>query len=104
MRIFLLLLVSIYWTFTALEQYPFEKKPAILYEKFTKWKLDTTIKNKVTYSIIIPHFFTNKESLHVQITGKVGNDTSTIKVYRSRKLLQSFSEPFDLQSFNDTDL
>jgi hypothetical protein len=90
---FLIILVFPIFSFG---QYPFEKYPVIKYSKKIGWKVyDLREKeNKMHWTNTIPAFFNNKESLTLQITTFGDKDTSLIRIYKDKKQIQVFVEPY----------
>lgn len=77
-------------------QYPFEKYAAISYVEHTNWVMyDRSEKEKkIHHTITVPKFFSNADTLTVQLTSFIGNwDSSYIRVYRNKKQIQRFFEP-----------
>jgi hypothetical protein len=92
MRIFLVLFVMVSCTITAFGQYPFEKKPAIKYTRYKNWKKINETDSTADYSLTIPHFYANKNSLRFIIAPQVGKGTYMITVYNNNKLVQTLVE------------
>lgn len=77
-------------------QEPFEKYPAISYREYKDWEVyDKSAKEKkVHYTLTIPDFFENKDSITIQLTSFVGNwDSSYFRIYRNKKQIQKFVDP-----------
>jgi len=84
-------------------QEPFVKYPAISYKAYKDWKLyDRSEKEKkVHYTLTIPCFFENLDSITIQLTSFVGNrDSSSIRIYRNKKQIQKFFEPMGFSQEN----
>jgi hypothetical protein len=84
-------------------QAPFEKYPAISYKEYKDWKVyDKSVKEKkVHYTLTIPDFFENKDSNTIQLTSFVDNwDSSYVRIYRNKKLIQKFFEPMGFSQAN----
>lgn len=92
MRVFLILCVMVNCTITSFAQYPFEKKPAIKYIEYKKWKLLNKTDSTADYSMTIPRFFANKNPLRFTIVPLVGKGAYVITVYNNNKLVQTFKE------------
>lgn len=75
-------------------QYPHEKFPTIKYRKYSKWKEDDLMdaESKINYTISIPTFFNDSNSLSIKLTLFDTLDYSLIKVYKGKKLLQKSIE------------
>jgi hypothetical protein len=63
-----------------------EKRPAVKCKKHQNWKVSLNSK-EFNYSIVIPNFYSNKQSLRFQIMSKPDIDTSIFKVYKEGKLV-----------------
>jgi hypothetical protein len=84
-------------------QYPFEKYAAISYKEYKEWKLyDKSVKeNKIHYTLTIPNFFENNDSITIQLTSLVNSwDSSYIRVFRNKKQIQKFFEPMGFSQAN----
>lgn len=84
-------------------QEPFEKYPAISYKEYKDWKIyDKSVKEKkVHYTLTIPDFFENMDSITIRLTSFVDNwDSSYVRIYRNKKLIQKFFEPMGFSQAN----
>lgn len=82
-------------------QFPFEKYPAIQYREIKNWKVydKCQTENKIHYTLTIPEFYKNQDSLTIRLTSLSDNtDTSYIRVYRNSKQIQLFIEPYNIGS------
>lgn len=77
-------------------QYPFEKYQAMDYSKKGKWTCyDKREKeNKMHWTMSFPGFYKNGDSLTVQLTTFGDKDTSLIRIFRNKKQVQIFEEPY----------
>jgi hypothetical protein len=102
MKILLIFLTLTLLTLTSSGQYPFEKYPAIKYNTFNQWKVYDKIEkeNKIHFTLAIPLFFENGDTLTIQFTSFeippffiYGKDSSIVRLYRNQKQIQKFVEP-----------
>ncbi len=79
-------------------QYPFEKYPAINYQKKGSWTVyDRRDKeNKMHWTMSLPKFFNEKDSLTIQLTAFGDSDTSFIRLFKNKDQIQLIKEPFDI--------
>ena len=104
MKIKLILLLLMLSAFIVKAQYPFEKYPAIKDKEYKDWKIYDRLgeENKIHFTLTIPKFFDNGDSITVQLTsfGDLWHqaDTSQIRIYRNHQLIQKIKEnmQFDL--------
>lgn len=77
-------------------QYPFEKYPAMKYLKKKTWTVyDRREKeNKMHWTSTFPDFFKTKNSLTVQLTTFGDKDTSLIRIFENKELIQLLKEPY----------
>lgn len=89
-------------SFTTKGQYPFEKYPAIKYQEYKDWKYyDKSEKENRTHcTMTIPNFFDNQDSLTVQLTNFDQSDSSFIRIYRNKTLLQKKFEAMFFSEMN----
>ena len=84
-------------------QEPFEKYPAISNKEYNDWKIyDKSLKEKkLHYTMTIPDFFENRDSITIQLTSFVGKwDSSYVRIYRNKKQVQKFFEPMGFSKVN----
>ncbi|MBL7973751.1 MAG: hypothetical protein JNJ85_02490, partial [Candidatus Kapabacteria bacterium] len=89
-----LLILMLILSGVVIAQYPHEKFPTIKYRKYSKWKEDDLMdaESKINYTISIPTFFNDSNSLSIKLTLFDTLDYSLIKVYKGKKLLQKSIE------------
>jgi hypothetical protein len=88
---FLVFISLIFSSLTSFGQYPFEKYPSPSYSTFNNWnniEKDTEIEETLS----IPKFYKNGDTLTIKITSQDTLETSYIRLYRSNKLFQTFTE------------
>lgn len=77
-------------------QYPFEKYPAIKYKKKVNWteynRWDK--EGKFHWTMSLPLFYKDNESLTVQITSFSKKENSLFRIYKNNKHLQTIFEPY----------
>jgi len=103
MRQLLALLTLILLTWTTKAQFPFEKYPAITYKNFNDWKLyDKSEKEKkFHHTLTIPDFYTDQDTLTIQLTSFTNNwDSSYIRIFKNKKQIQKFFEPMGFSPSN----
>lgn len=81
-------------------QYDFEKYKPIKDEAFINWKLYQKT-NKFDYTLTIPSFFNDNESLSIQLTSVDNESTekSSIRIFSNKKQLKKFTEDFTFGLF-----
>lgn len=96
------ILTLIFLPFLACSQFPFEKYPAIKYKEFKNWKFyDKTEKeNKTHITLTIPNFFDNNDTVTIQLTTFGLKDSSIIRIYRNKTVIQKISEPMYFSDIN----
>lgn len=94
MRIKFLFLFLIF-TAPTFAQYPFEKFLEVKYSKFHNWKEYGNYKSKkIDYTLSIPEFFDNKDTLYIQLTSFPSIwDSSYIRLFRNHTQIQKIFEP-----------
>jgi hypothetical protein len=98
-----LIIIFILLTGTLKGQEPFEKYPAVSYSEFKDWKVYDKLakEKKVHYTLAIPGFFENKDSITIQLTSFADNwDSSYVRIYRNKKLVQKLFEPMGFSLVN----
>jgi hypothetical protein len=88
---------------SAIAQYPFEKFPAVKYQEFKDWKTyDKWDSNqKIHFTIAVPFFFENQDSLTVQLTSFESKfDSSIIRLFRNKRQIQKLTEPMFFATTN----
>jgi hypothetical protein len=100
-KFILLFIFSITFYNNLYAQYPFEKRPAINYKKFDKWKIKkhTESGDKIDYTICILDFFPNHEPLTVKFEGDHEKDSTLVRVFRSYNLIKTFFEPIGISEY-----
>lgn len=98
MRTIKLLLLFCLISFAAKAQYPFDSLPSIKYKTYGTWKIiDDNKKEKIRHwKKTIPRFFNNKDNLTIQLTSFETKETSIIRIYRNKKQINKFFEPFPI--------
>lgn len=99
MRTLFTIFIVTFLTGKTFGQYPFEKFPAIKYKEIKDWKIyDKSEKEKkVHYTVTIPGFYKNYDTVTIQITELTDNDSvSFIRVYRNKNQVQKIIEPFGI--------
>jgi hypothetical protein len=91
-----LLLISLL-TITTLvfgqDKYPFEKYPSIKYTEFKDWKIYQKT-DRIHFTLTIPGFFSNTDSLTIQLTSfETKWDSSYIRLFRNKIQIQKIFEP-----------
>lgn len=91
-----LLLISLL-TITTLvlgqDKYPFEKFPSIKYTEFKDWKIYKKA-DRIHFTLTIPDFFSNTDSLTIQLTSfEIKWDSSYIRLFRNKVQIQKIFEP-----------
>jgi hypothetical protein len=86
-------------------QYPFEQYPAVTYREFKKWKVyDRQAKeSKIHFTLMIPQFFTNGDSITLQLTSFNTSDSSLMRVFRNKKQIQNRNESMWFTASNMTE-
>ncbi|PZR31903.1 MAG: hypothetical protein DI538_20325 [Azospira oryzae] len=92
-----LLLILLFITKIASAQYPFEKFPPVEYKEFKGWKVYRKA-DRVHYTLAIPAFFNNKDTLTVQLTSL--GDSSLIRLFRNKAQIQKMAEPMFFVDLN----
>ncbi len=75
-------------------QYPYEKYPAIKYKEYSNWKTYDRVEkeHKLHYTLTIPGFYSNSDSITVQFTISDSLGYSTIRIYKNKKQIHRFKE------------
>ena len=85
------------------DQYPFEKFPSIEYKEFKDWKTYDKLdkENKIHFTLTIPKYFDNQDSLTIQLTTfQASWDSSYVRIFRNKKQLQKMFEPMHFLEMN----
>jgi len=96
MKILTIILTLTFLTLTTKGQYSFEKYPAIKYSKKKNWtEYDKREKeNKMHWTISLPKFYKDNDSLTIQLTTFGYKDTSNIRIFKNKKQIQLLVEPY----------
>lgn len=100
----LLLGIVVLITVTLKAQYPYERYPALNYQKKYYWTFydRTKNENKMHWTMTFAKFFDNNDSLTVQLTTFVDKDYSYIRIFRNRKQTQLIKEPYPIGRYFGT--
>jgi hypothetical protein len=96
--------IFIFGTTTLFGQYSFEVYPSIKYKEIKKWKeYDRCDKDKkVHYTVTIPNFYANHDTVTVQLTTIADDsETSIIRVFRNQKQIHKYKEPYSIGQGGD---
>ncbi len=77
-------------------QYPFEKYPSVKYLEYKDWKIFDKLETekRIHFTLTIPGFYENKDTLTIQLTSFLVNwDSSFVRIFRNRKQIQKMFEP-----------
>jgi hypothetical protein len=87
---------------SSIAQFPFEKFPPITYQEFRNWKTYDKWESdkKIHFTITAPDFFTNHDTLTIQLTGFQKSDSSLVRIFRNKKQLQNNVEPIFFSILN----
>jgi hypothetical protein len=106
MRTYYTIIFLIVSTLTISGQYPFEKYPSATYRDYNNWIFYNRIEKekRVHLTMTIPDFFENRDSLTIQLTSFVPKnwilDSSYIRIYRNKQLIQKIFEPMAFSESN----
>ena len=84
-------------------QYPFEKFPSIKYEEYKDWKIYDKLKTekRIHFTLTIPGFYDNMDTLTIQLTSfQVNWDSSFVRIFRNKKQIQKMFEPMHFADIN----
>lgn len=81
-------------------QYPFEKYPTVKFTEYKDWKVYNKT-DKIDFTLTIPNFFPNRDSLTIQLTSFDAKwDSSYIRIFRNKKQIQKTFEPMFFTDMN----
>jgi hypothetical protein len=81
-------------------QYPFEKYQTIEIIEFKDWKIYKKT-DRIHFTLSIPSFFTNRDTLTIQLTSFQSKwDSSYVKLFRNKKQIQKIFEPMFFSDMN----
>jgi len=90
----IVVLLATFITSYGQNQYPFEQYPEIHYKEYSGWKTHQSAKGKVQFSLVVPHFFNNQDSLTILLTSfELKFDSSFIRIFRNNLQIQEAFEP-----------
>ena len=75
---------------------PFEEFPAIQFKAFDDWKKYDRLEKeqKIHFTLTVPDFYTNHDTVTLQLTGfRDKMDSSLIRVFRNKNLIERIKEP-----------
>lgn len=101
-RIFLIMLLFTS-VFNTKAQYPFEKFDSIKYLSFNDWKLYDWREKKhvIHYTLSVPNFYSNSDTMTIQLTSFVENwDSSYIRIFKNKEQIQKIFEPMAFTDHN----
>jgi hypothetical protein len=82
----------------ALAQYSFESKPAIKYKAYKKWKVVEHSETNTDYSIIIPNFFADHQSIGIKISGNNEKDRTRFFLLKGNKPVCNFIDSLSVSA------
>lgn len=87
-------------------EYPFEKFPAIHYQEFKGWKKYDRLEKeqKIHFTLTLADFYPNHDTLTLQLTTlRDDMDTSLIRIFRNKNLIEKITEPMFFTEMNVED-
>jgi hypothetical protein len=83
--------------------YPFERFPSIEYKEYKDWKTYDKLdkEKKIHFTLTIPKYFDNEDSLTIQLTAfQTSWDSSYVRIFRNKKQIQKMFEPMHFLEIN----